>query len=186
MDRLNMNEQGREEHTQWPLHQLPPSSGPAFPCTTLPPVAAASATAPVVLVLPAPAALVLVLVTTTVTAPPPFPSACSLAPKSFPQFPVYQLCTAWLSTALVHTESQIPAGEVLSVIKYPDWQKQDQICWDEVVVPPQAAAACWRRGHCCAQDGRAELPEDRSWDIASGREERRKRSGAVGRMIVSL
>jgi len=67
------------------------------------------------------AALVLVDVMMIVVAPPAFvASECSDCPKSLPQFEVYHVMTCWLSLGFVHTESQMPVGEVYRLLRYPD------------------------------------------------------------------
>ena len=43
---------------------------------------------------------------------PPLPSfACSLAPLSVPQFPVYHVITCWFCAGSVQKASQMPLGE---------------------------------------------------------------------------
>lgn len=114
--------------------------------TTVPPVAVAVGREDRVLDVDAVAAVAAVVgastVTTTTVVPPPAASAaCSDAPLSVPQLLLNQLMTCWLSLVLVHEASQIPAGELYRVVRYPDWQKQAQILWSVVVMPPHACAA---------------------------------------------
>ena len=75
------------------------------------------------------AADVLVDVMTTVVCPPLPLSACSEAPKSVPQFVWYQVITCWFCEGSVQKASQMPLGDEWRLVRYPDWQKQDQVAW---------------------------------------------------------
>ena len=74
--------------------------------------------------------------------------------------------TCWFSLVPApHTPSQMPFGELFRDVRYPDWQKQDQICWLAVCVPPHAWAAWTRSGHEAAQAGNWLVPSARSWAV---------------------
>ena len=73
---------------------------------------------------------------------PPLPSsACSLAPLSVPQFPVYHVMTCWFCDGSVQKASQMPLGEEYRLVRYPDWQKHAQVAWLALAVPLHAWAA---------------------------------------------
>jgi len=101
------------------------------------------------------------------------PLACSDAPLSLPQLLLNHVVTCWLSTALVQTEAQMPAG-VLCMDVHTDWQKQDQMVVSVVLVPPHVCSAVVSVVQLVAHDGSALLPSVRSWaEVEAMREERR-------------
>ena len=136
--------------TQWLSHQLPSSA-----CVLFAVCAPAEDEAEVAaLVVVAGVAAELVVGAAAVVVCPPLPlSACSLAPLSVPQFPVYHVITCWFCAGSVQKASQMPLGDEYRPVRYPDWQKQDHVAWLALAVPLHACAALFSRVHVCAQAG---------------------------------
>jgi hypothetical protein len=136
--------------TQWLSHQLPSSACCLFAVCA--PAEDDAEVAALVVVAGVAAAEVVGAAAADVCPPLP-PSACSLAPKSVPQFPVYHVMTCWFCDGSVQKASQMPLGDECRLARYPDWQKQAHVAWLALAVPLHACAAWLRRVHDCAQAG---------------------------------
>ena len=118
-----------------------------------------------------------------VVCPPPLPSsACSLAPLSVPQFPVYHVMTCWFCVGSVQKASQMPLGDEYRPVRYPDWQKHAHAAWLALAVPLHACAAWLSSWHVCAQAGSPSAARS----CAEAREDERRAKRVVSSIVGSM
>ena len=165
--------------TQWLSHQLP--SSPCVLFAVCEPEEDEAEVAALVVV--AGVAAVVVGAAAAVVCPPPLASsACSLAPLSVPQFPVYHVMTCWFCAGSVQKASQMPVGDEYRPVRYPDWQKQAHVAWLALAVPLHACAAWLRKVHVWAHAGNPSAAKSCAEAMEDERRAKRVVRSIVGNM----